>query len=135
METVDAPGNPDVPAVTGRIVIPASTSGFKRAVVHIWLEDVSYADQKAIVVGEAVLFGVDHEPERSSEPGTNRNSAVTFVVQPSTAIEPTHDYNIRIWLDRDGDGIAGPGDLWSNQNHRVLTRGFGCDVTITLVER
>jgi len=99
--------------------------------MHIWLEDVSYADRGAIVVGEAVLTDIAHE----RAPEAERKTVVDFCVRPSAPIEPTHDYNIRVWLDRDADGESGPGDLWSDQSYRVLTRGAPDKVVIELVER
>jgi hypothetical protein len=96
--------------------------------VHVRLEDVSDADAAAPLVAEAVMTGVDHHPAESPEGKT----VVAFRLTPSGDIDPGRDYSVRVWLDRDGDGKPGRGDLWSDQAYRVLTRGFGTDVTVVL---
>lgn len=117
-----------IPVVTGRVVIGASVAPFPAGVVHVRLEDTSYADASAPIVAEAVIPGVRHDPAARPD-GT---TVVTFRLTPSAAIDPEHDYSVRAWLDRDGDGRAGSGDLWSDEAHRVLTRGFGTEVTVIL---
>jgi hypothetical protein len=117
-------------AITGRILVPASVSEFHGACAHVWLEDVSYADRKAVVVGEVALANVDHvpQPDRAA-------TELAFSIEAHMPIDPAHDYAVRVWIDRDSDGRAASGDLWSDQSHRVLTRSFGSEVTITLTQR
>lgn len=114
--------------LTGRIVIAASVRRFTAGSVNVQLEDVSYADAAAPIVARTVIPGIAHDPGRGSE-GT---TIVGFSLTPSGPIDPEHDYAVRAWLDRDGDGQPGSGDVWSDQACRVLTRGFGTEVTITL---
>jgi hypothetical protein len=116
------------PVVTGRVVITASVTAFAAGVVHVRLEDVSYADAAAPVVAETVVSGVSHDPARSAE----RSTVVAFRLAPAGEIDPEHDYSVRVWLDRDGDGQPSSGDIWSDQAYPVLTRGFGTEVTVVL---
>jgi hypothetical protein len=120
-------GSPDVTAVSGRVVIGASVAPFTSGVVHVRLEDVSFADKRASLVGEAVIRGITHDPRRSAG-----STVVAFRVTPDRAIEDDHDYSVRVWLDCDGDGKPSSHDVWSGQACPVLTRGFGSDVTVTV---
>jgi hypothetical protein len=121
-----------VPPVTGRVVIPASVPAFSAGTVHVRLEDVSYADGPASLIAEDVVRGVAHDPARSATP--TRDTIVRFSLTPPSEPEPEHDYSVRVWVDRDGDGHSGPGDLWSDRAYRVMTRGFGAEVTIVVGE-
>ena len=114
--------------VTGRVVIAHSVAAFVAGVVHVRLEDVSYADAAAPLVAETVLSGVSHDPDRPDA----RTTVVPFRIAASGTIDPEHDYSVRVWLDRDGDGQPGGGDIWSDQAYPVLTRGFGAEVTVVL---
>lgn len=112
--------------VTGRLTITGVTPSFRDAPARIWLEDVSFADAAAIVVAEAVIPDVHHEQDGGG-------AEFPFELRvPAEAIDPTHDYAVRAWVDRDGDGKESRDDLYSEQSYRVLTRGFGRGVTITL---
>jgi hypothetical protein len=111
-------------------MVPASVSEFHGACAHVWLEDVSYADRKAVVVGEVALANVDHVPLPDLHA-----TELAFSIEARMPIDPAHDYAVRVWLDRDNDGHASAGDLWSDQSYRVLTRSFGSEVTIILAQR
>ena len=117
-----------IAVVTGRVVIAASVRPFPAGVLHVRLDDVSHADAAAPVVAETVIPGVAHDPAGSGDGKT----VVEFRLTASGDIDPAHDYSVRVWLDRDGDGRPGSGDVWSDQAYRVLTRGFGTDVTVAL---
>lgn len=116
-----------IPVVTGRVVIAASVGAFPAGAVHVRLEDVSYADAAAPLVAETVISGVAHDPTP-----TGASTVVAFRMAPFGRIDPEHDYAVRVWLDRDGDGQPGSGDLWSDETRPVLTRGFGTDVTVLI---
>ena len=122
------------PLVTGQVVIAAAAPAFRGAIAHVYLEDVSYVDAAAVVVAEAVIPDVRHEPI-----GNGAHDTVLPFTLPATpgatTIDPRNDYAVRVWVDRDGDGQQGPGDLYSDQSYRVLTRGFGRTVTITIGSR
>jgi uncharacterized lipoprotein YbaY len=118
------------PIVSGHILVPASVSSFRGARVHVRLEDVSYVDREAVVIGEVTLANIDHLPAPS---GTATELA--FSIEPTAPITPTHDYSVRAWVNRSGEGIARAGDLRSDRSYRVLTRGFGSQVMIKLVAR
>jgi uncharacterized lipoprotein YbaY len=114
--------------VTGQVVIAASVAAFAAGVVHVRLEDVSYADAAARLIAETIVSGVTHDPAQSRDGQT----AIAFRLTVVEEIDPGHDYSVRVWLDRDGDGKPGSGDVWSDESYPVLTRGFGTEVTIVL---
>jgi len=121
----------DAALVTGQLVITAGTLPFQGATAHIRLEDVSYADAAAVVVADATIPDVRHDPS----PTGGRDTVIPFTLQarPSApAVSKGNDYAVRAWVDRDSDGTASTGDLFSDQSYRVLTHGFGATVTITL---
>lgn len=118
---------PTAPLVTGQVVIAAGVPGWEAATVHIYLEDISYADERAKVVAKVELRGVRHNPAGET--------AIPFALHaPPDAprIERRADYSVRVWVDHDGDGRKGPGDLYSDQTYPVLTQGFGTAVTVRL---
>ena len=122
------------PLVTGQVVIAATAPAFRGATAHVYLEDVSYTDAAAVVVAEAVIPDVRHEP--TGDGGDDTALPFALHAPPGvTTIDPRNDYAVRVWVDRDGDGQQGPGDLYSGQSYRVLTRGFGRTVTITVGSR
>ena len=125
------------PLVTGQILFTAQTPSFRQATVHLYLEDVSYADAEAEVIAEAVIPAVHHDPTRG-ESRQRRATTVPFVIDAPAgmqALDERNLYAVRVWVDRDGDGLEGPGDLFSDQSYRVLTRGFGRRVSIRLGPR
>jgi hypothetical protein len=111
--------------VTGAIIIPRDIAPFRNAKAHVRLEDVSYIDRPAEIVGETVIADVRHDPG----PELTR---VPFLLEIAGGRPPapSADYAVRVWIDVDGDGRPGPGDLHSHQSHRVLTKGFGRRVEI-----
>lgn len=131
MEGKDARDSQTVaPLVTGQVVITARTLAFDSATLYIRLEDVSKADTAAVVVAEIAIANVRH-------PLSNDDTITPFILYAApgaAAIDPRHDYTVRAWLDRDGNGKLGAGDLYSNQSYPVLTRGFDRTVTIRLVQ-
>ena len=122
------------PLVTGQVVIAAAAPAFCGAIAHVYLEDVSYVDAAAAVVAEAVIPDVRHEPTGDGGDGTLLPFAL-HAPPGATTVDPRNDYAVRVWVDRDGDGQQGPGDLYSDQSYRVLTRGFGRTVTIMIGSR
>ena len=55
--------------VTGQVIIPATQETFSGGVLHVRIEDTSYADREATLRGEAVLDGVRHRRGRHRGPG------------------------------------------------------------------
>lgn len=116
------------PLLEGRVVIGGSAPSLRRASVHVRLEDVSEQDRASRLVAEAVVEGVRHG-------GGPAETVVAFVIGAAAAsapVEPHRDYAVRVWVDSDGDGREGPGDLYSAERCPVLTRGRGRVVTIRL---
>jgi hypothetical protein len=132
----------DGPLVTGKVIIAAGIPPFNGATIHVYLEDVTYADAESLPVAETVINNVNHGPSASSRGDKSRKSeskkgdtVVPFELYASpdaAPIDRRHDYSVRVWVDRDGDGRRGPGDLYSDESYPVLTRGFANTTTITL---
>ena len=122
------------PLVTGRVVIGAASPGLRGATVHIRLEDTSYQDAPATLVAEVAISGVDHPAAGAATSSDAGGTTVPFEIASAgnRAIDAQADYRLRVWVDADGDGQPGPGDLYSDASQPVLTRGFGNDVTIAL---
>lgn len=124
------------PLVTGRIFISSLIPAFTKAAIHVRLEDVSYLDGPAALIAETVLSDIRHDPS-AHDAGTD--TAVSFMVELSSEqaakIHPQNEYTLRVWVDVDGDGKKSAGDLYSTEQHRVLTRGFGSHVAIHLTPR
>lgn len=121
--------------VRGRIVIPNRVPSFTGATAHIFLEDVSRADGESLVIAEAVITNVSHEPSGDKVvggEGEGDGTAISFTLSdpPGTVVDPRTSYALRVWIDRDSDGKEGPSDLYSDESHRVLTRGAGSDITV-----
>lgn len=120
-------------AVTGRIIVSGAARAFSGAAAHITLEDISRADGASALVAETVLSGLSHNHEADKKKGAD--TIFEFAIElpaDSAAINPKNDYAVRVWLDRDGDGKPGAGDLYSDQTYPVLTRGAASFITITL---
>jgi uncharacterized lipoprotein YbaY len=111
--------------VEGRVVIPSSAPALDRAAVHVRLEEVSAADAPSTLVTEAVIGDVRHRA------GGN-DTVVPFALRGRHRIDLGADYAVRVWVDHDGDGVESPGDLYSDERHPVLTRGFGRAVDVVL---
>jgi uncharacterized lipoprotein YbaY len=122
----------DRPLVTGTIVISGRVPAFRAGTAYVSLEEVTRADAPATPLAEATISEVRHEPARDDD-----ETVIAFELNAGRAenIDPKHDYAVRCWVDRDGDGKPGVGDLFSDQRYPVLTRGFGRDVTIRLEPR
>jgi hypothetical protein len=120
-----------LPLVSGQIVIASSTQSFSGATAHIFLQDVSFSDKVAILLGKSVISNVSHDAN------AGKNTIVPFVIYAgeNVKISPRNDYAVRVWLDLDSDGKENPKDLYSDQRYPVLTRGFGNTVTIEIGNR
>lgn len=111
--------------MTGTILILSDVPAFHDACAYVQLEDVSYADRPAEIVARMAVPEIRH-------PSKTGSTRIPFVLKAERGWvpDPAADYVVRIWVDVDGDGQLGPGDLHSDQSHRVLTRGFGDAVTV-----
>jgi Type III secretion system lipoprotein chaperone (YscW) len=115
--------------ITGRVVIAGSIPRFIEGVLRVRLEDVSYADKAAGVVGETVIRGVTHPPGDAA-PGSD--TVVPFSLDAVVGIVGDHDYSVRVSLELEDAGHRTRSTIGSDQVYRVLTRGFGTDVTVAL---
>lgn len=116
------------PLLEGRVIIAESVPPLHRAAVHVRLEDVSEFDRASRLVAEAVVEGVSH----GGGPRAAETVVEFAIAAAATSIEPRREYAVRVWVDSDGDGREGPGDLYSTMRHAVLTRGRGRVVTVRL---
>lgn len=105
--------------MTGAIIVPSDVAAFRGAVAHVRLEDATFANGPAELVATTVLRDFNHAPPHAP-------AWVPFRLEvPSSAIDPSADYVVRVWIDIDGDGQRSAGDLNSHESHPVLTKGFG----------
>ena len=103
--------------VSGQVLIPAGIPGFRGAAAHVRLEEIKGEDAAARVVAETVIRDVSHE-------GGVEDTTLPFAIELApgeTGISSGNDYALRVWVDYDGDGQAGPGDLYSVERHSVFT--------------
>jgi hypothetical protein len=115
--------------ITGRVVIAGSVRHFTGGVLRVRLEDVSYVDTAAKMVAEAVIHGVSH-PSENAPAGSN--TVVPFSLEAIVEIIANHDYAVRASLEADDAGHEHRFTIRSDQAYRVLTRGYGSDVTVAL---
>jgi hypothetical protein len=91
--------------VAGRIEFLPERPQLKAADVHVWIEDVTYADAPAVRVFEQRMAGVAYEGEPDGLPFT-----LDYNPEPSN-----RSYNLGVLVDLDGDSKAGRGDYVSYQ--------------------
>jgi uncharacterized lipoprotein YbaY len=116
--------------VSGTLLICAGVPTFHDGTAHVRLEDISYADAAATIVAETTISNVSHSQ--------GQETAIPFSLPrgPSTpAIAGGNDYAVRARVDPGRLESEGEDSLYSEQSYRVLTRGFGNSVTISLGER
>lgn len=127
-ETVDC-------LAAGQILIPAAVPGFAGATAHVRLQELSGEDDRgAAIKAEVVIPGVSHDPSAGGGDGT----LVPFVIRfegSAAAVDPDNEYAVRVWIDFDSDGKKGPGDLYSDERHRVLDGGPARPLIIKVVQR
>ena len=121
--------------VTGHVLIPSVVPDFEGATAHVRLEELSGEDDKGAVVRmEAVIPDVRHEPAGAKR--TDTLIPFTIRIAPGAMVfNPENEYAVRVWIDYDGDGKKGPGDLYSDERHRVLTGDAARPVLIKVVRR
>jgi uncharacterized lipoprotein YbaY len=130
-----APENNEYPPpfVSGQIIVSKRIPAFSGAAAHVTLEDVSHADGASVPVAETIITGLSHN--RAAGEQKPADTIIEFAIEPppdAASINPKNDYAVRVWIDRDGDGKQGEGDLYSDQTYRVLTQGAGSTARITL---
>lgn len=110
-------------SVRGRIIISGDVPRFSGATAHITLEDISYMDSESAPVAELSIRDVSHNEGKT---------IITFLLEidDPSVINERNDYAIGVWIDVDGTGQPGERDLFSKENHLVLTRGFGDSVEV-----
>ncbi len=118
-------------AVSGQVLIPAGVPGFGGAAAHVRLEELKGEDTAARVVAETIIQDVSHE-------GGAKDTTLPFTIELAPgelSVSPENDYALRVWVDYDGDGERGPGDLYSEERYSVFTRRSEEAVTIKVVQR
>jgi uncharacterized lipoprotein YbaY len=91
------------------------------AVLHVYLENVSYADAASEVVAKVSLPGLSHH--------TGSASTWPFELEVDSVDQKIH-YALRAHVDRRGDGRVQAGDCVSTQSYPVLTYGASDRVVI-----
>lgn len=117
MDTDDTPPPPEA-VVEGTIMVAADTPSFDHARAHIYVEEVSRVDAPAIRVAHKVVEDVRHVRRLTDGAAPTVISFDIAVRLLRTIAHP--EYSLRVWVDTDGDGRDGPGDLYSDTRHRVL---------------
>lgn len=107
--------------VRGEIVFEDDAAAFSGATLYVTLEDVTYADSKAVIVGKIVKENVAYDPA-APQP-------LTFEL-PVEVHERNALYNIRAHFDLDGDGQISRGDYLSTQSYPVITKGHPLEVSV-----
>lgn len=117
--------------VSGQVLIPAGIPGFRGAAAHVRLEEIRGEDTAARVVAETIIQDVNHE-------GGVEDTTLPFTIELApgeSVVSSENDYALRVWVDYDGDGETGPGDLYSGERHSVFTGRPERAVTIKVVRR
>lgn len=116
--------------VRGRILISSATKAFKGGTAHVFLEDVSFADAPARIVGKTEIGSIDHRSNDSAE------TIVSFQIKFSAAaVDSKNHYSLRAWIDINSDGKQSGEDLYSDRIYPVLTYGAGNFAEIRLKPR
>jgi hypothetical protein len=110
--------------VSGNLILPADAPAAGAGQVHVEVREEGSADAPSRVVAAQVLSGITLAP----------GASVPFAIDVPV-VEPRRHYGLRAWIDLDGDGRAGPGDLLSTVAQPVLTFGAPshADVPVVLV--
>ena len=117
--------------VSGQVLIPAGIPGFRGAAAHVRLEEIKGEDAAARVVAETIIQDVSHE-------GGVEDTTLPFAIElapGALVVSPENDYALRVWVDYDGDGKTGPGDLYSRERHSVFNGRPERAVTIKVARR
>jgi uncharacterized lipoprotein YbaY len=93
------------------------------ATAHVMVNDVTVADASSVTVAEVVAGNLP-----TAEPMT--------VVVDAPDIDPSRRYSVRVHVRREGapNPQVRSGDLITTQSYPVLTRGFGNQVRVKLVQ-
>ncbi len=112
------------PDIEGNIIFRHTVTAFSNSTIHIYLEDISYADTNAIRLAHVAIPGITHRGVRET--------IVPFRLRADSEYEirSSADYGVRVWVNISNDGIAGTSDLFSDSVIRVLTAGYGNRVEI-----
>jgi uncharacterized lipoprotein YbaY len=120
------------PLVSGTILIPAEISGFGDAAAHVRLEEIIAEDISARVIAETTIPHLRHEPADGKE--TIVPFAIRITGKPCV-VNPRNEYAVRVWIDHNGDGKRGPGDLYSDERHSVFKGHSDRNVIIRVIQR
>lgn len=105
----------------GQIVFGDDAQAFSGATLYVMVEDVTYADSEAVIVGRLVETDVSYDPA-TREPLTFE---VSGEVPDSNAL-----YSVRAHIDLEGDGKISHGDYVNTQSYPVITRGHPSEVSV-----
>ncbi|THU41172.1 hypothetical protein FAM09_03400 [Niastella caeni] len=115
--------NSTLPHIEGQLIFRQTVPAFHNATVHVYLEDVSYADTTATALAHVIIPGVSHSKEETV-------IAFRLELKSNITINSTADYSIRVWVNKNNDGVLHSHDLFSDTRCPVLTHGYGNQVDI-----
>jgi uncharacterized lipoprotein YbaY len=93
----------------GVIRLDPAAPPFTGAQAFVRLEDTTYADAAASLLAEQVVEGVDHAAGAAEE--------LPFALQGPFPPPETRSASVSAYVDVDGDGRFGPGDLVSQESY------------------
>lgn len=111
--------NEQVRTVKVRLHLPPGVKPMAGAMLHLKVEDVSFADRAAPVIAETV----------SGYPADNRAE----IDVPVALVDPTMSYSLFLHISIDGSTRIETGDFISPQVHPVLTHEGAQVVEATLI--
>jgi hypothetical protein len=109
------------PLLQGEVRFDEQTESFSDATMYVYLNDTTMADEpaKRVLTAEVQNVGYDATVK-------NRPTFSLYGVLP----RENADYTVRVIVDLDKDGKAGPGDFINSESYPVLTRGWPDTVSI-----
>lgn len=100
--------------VSGSIDIPQEIRN-KKFNSFIKIVDTSFEDAPAITIAETRID--------SSAFKLSKKKYISFELDISVEIIPSHDYTVSVLLDMDGDGVISTNDYIQKQSYRAISQG------------
>jgi hypothetical protein len=105
-------------SVRGRIIFEEDVPPLDRAVIHVYLEDTTYADASAEKLLDLVV-----------PPETQPDGSIAFET-PAVTVEDRLRCTVRVWVDVDGNGMVSKSDYVTMESYPVLTQGHPSALTV-----
>jgi hypothetical protein len=108
--------------VTGRLLFGDDAVPFSGGSAQVTLEDTTYADARAVVLGSWQREGVSYPADA--------DWLAFEIVVDSDPSQPGRRRTLRAFVDADGDHALGPGDYLNVEAVPVTSEGGAFDVRI-----